>query len=240
MTPREWAESTAPREMMAMLGETSWRWTPRIRRLMSSLDGRDHVDIGTMGADIAYKWSVRMVEDESGLEAADLPDELGNEDIERMDWRPILRVQYGGHYHRDYEVGEFLGSIHEIVGDPFRAVECKTCHGCGRVERRTRDVITGDLELDNGGPPCPDCKWDSIRSWQGGEVVNLAKQVYGKGRDWYLLPIIADALTDAGCEDQRLIDHLRLPIETHKVGCWALDTVLDLYQGRAKQWGPGN
>lgn len=39
------------------------------------------------------------------------------------------------------------------------------------------------------------------------------------------LAVLADALIDAGCDDDDLLAHLRLP-ETHVRGCWALDVVL--------------
>src|SRR5262249_7533339 len=39
------------------------------------------------------------------------------------------------------------------------------------------------------------------------------------------LPILADALEDAGCTDDTLLSHLRQP-ECHYLGCWALDLLL--------------
>lgn len=39
------------------------------------------------------------------------------------------------------------------------------------------------------------------------------------------LPILADAMEDAGCTDERFLNHLREPRE-HCRGCWALDLVL--------------
>lgn len=40
--------------------------------------------------------------------------------------------------------------------------------------------------------------------------------------DFGLLPILADALDEADCGDQTLLDHLRLPPLAHGAGCWAL------------------
>jgi hypothetical protein len=39
------------------------------------------------------------------------------------------------------------------------------------------------------------------------------------------MPILADALLDAGCDDEELMTHLRSP-GPHVRGCWALDLVL--------------
>jgi hypothetical protein len=38
-------------------------------------------------------------------------------------------------------------------------------------------------------------------------------------------PILADALEDAGCAEQAILEHLRGPA-THVLGCWALDHAL--------------
>jgi hypothetical protein len=39
------------------------------------------------------------------------------------------------------------------------------------------------------------------------------------------MPILADALQDAGCDADALLNHLRDPHATHVRGCWALDLV---------------
>jgi hypothetical protein len=41
-----------------------------------------------------------------------------------------------------------------------------------------------------------------------------------------VLPVLADALEDAGCEASELLTHLRDPEQKHCRGCWALDLLL--------------
>lgn len=60
--------------------------------------------------------------------------------------------------------------------------------------------------------------------WRTSVVVGLARQAYAE-REFTILPVLADALEDAGCEDADLLTHLRGP-DTHVRGCWALDRVL--------------
>jgi hypothetical protein len=55
-------------------------------------------------------------------------------------------------------------------------------------------------------------------------VLKLARAIYDE-RDFADLGVLADALEDAGCRDERLLDHCREPGE-HVHGCWALDCVL--------------
>lgn len=55
-------------------------------------------------------------------------------------------------------------------------------------------------------------------------VKQLAK-VIAQSRDWNSLPILADALEDAGCTDARLLAHCRKPGD-HGCGCWAVNLLL--------------
>jgi hypothetical protein len=64
----------------------------------------------------------------------------------------------------------------------------------------------------------------SIRTWNGGVVVQLAQAIY-QDRAFERLPILADALEEAGCDRLEVIEHLRGP-GPHARGCWALDLVL--------------
>ena len=38
------------------------------------------------------------------------------------------------------------------------------------------------------------------------------------------MPMLGDALEDAGCDDQRLLGHARQP--RHCRGCWLIDAIL--------------
>lgn len=60
--------------------------------------------------------------------------------------------------------------------------------------------------------------------WRTTTVVLLAREMY-ESRDFSAMPILADALQDAGCEDEQLLGHCRRP-GPHVRGCWALDLVL--------------
>ncbi len=55
-------------------------------------------------------------------------------------------------------------------------------------------------------------------------VVDLAQQMYD-GRDFGLMPVLADALEDAGCDRDDVLAHCRGP-GPHVRGCWVVDLVL--------------
>jgi hypothetical protein len=61
-------------------------------------------------------------------------------------------------------------------------------------------------------------------AWLTSTVVALARQMYESG-DFSGMPILADALQDAGCEDAPILSHCRGP-GPHARGCWVVDLVL--------------
>ncbi len=61
-------------------------------------------------------------------------------------------------------------------------------------------------------------------AWEGGTVAKLAAAAY-EDRAFDRLPVLADALEEAGCADAELLGHLRGP-GPHARGCWALDLLL--------------
>jgi hypothetical protein len=63
-------------------------------------------------------------------------------------------------------------------------------------------------------------------AWLNATVVGMARVIYD-GRQFDDLPILADALEDAGCADADLLSHLRGP-GPHARGCHALDAILEL------------
>jgi hypothetical protein len=62
-------------------------------------------------------------------------------------------------------------------------------------------------------------------AWRTSDVMLLAEGIYAE-RAFDRMPILADALQDAGCDSDALLNHLRDASVTHVRGCWALDLVL--------------
>ncbi|MFO0849874.1 MAG: hypothetical protein U0871_15165 [Gemmataceae bacterium] len=61
-------------------------------------------------------------------------------------------------------------------------------------------------------------------AWRTEAVVGLAAAMYASG-GFTPMPILADALEEAGCDDSRILDHCREPGE-HVRGCWVVDRLL--------------
>jgi hypothetical protein len=72
-------------------------------------------------------------------------------------------------------------------------------------------------------PPVPPPA--AVLAWNDNLVPRLARAIYEERR-WHDLPLLADALLDAGCADESLLAHCR-DDAGHARGCWALDTILE-------------
>jgi hypothetical protein len=62
------------------------------------------------------------------------------------------------------------------------------------------------------------------RSWRTEDTLGLALGIY-EDRAFGRLPLLADALMDAGCDDERVLRHCH-STGAHARGCWAVDLIL--------------
>jgi hypothetical protein len=80
-----------------------------------------------------------------------------------------------------------------------------------------------DLLRDIFGNPFRPVAFDP--AWRSESAVALACTAY-ESRNFTLLPILADALEEAGCDHPDILTHCRQPDATHVRGCWVVDLVL--------------
>jgi hypothetical protein len=117
-----------------------------------------------------------------------------------------------------------------------------TCSQCGSSSGFLRDatpgVVRGGVEfaLNNewlGTRPqlrlvafSEPLRYVSLQpSWLTSTVVGLAEGIYAdQAFDW--MPILADALQDAGCDDPDILNHCRDANQMHVRGCWVVDLLL--------------
>jgi hypothetical protein len=75
-----------------------------------------------------------------------------------------------------------------------------------------------------GNPFRPVWLTPSWLAYEGQLVVGFARGIY-EDRAFERLPILADALEEAGCAERRILDHCRQPGQ-HFPGCWVVDLCL--------------
>jgi hypothetical protein len=90
-------------------------------------------------------------------------------------------------------------------------------------ERAAAERVFCDLLRDIFGNPFRPVPFDP--KWRTSTAVLLAKQMY-ESRDFSPMPILADALQDAGCGNPDILNHCRDTSLTHVRGCWVVDLVL--------------
>jgi hypothetical protein len=61
-------------------------------------------------------------------------------------------------------------------------------------------------------------------NWNDGTVRKVAQAIYDE-RAFDRLPILADALEEAGCTNTDILNHCRQP-RNHVRGCWVVDLIL--------------
>jgi hypothetical protein len=102
-------------------------------------------------------------------------------------------------------------------GGMNKAVQEAAAKECSIVADLIRDIL-GPL------PFRPVTVHPSWLEWKGGTVVQLARSIY-EDRRFTDLPILADALEEAGCNDRDILGHCRSGLD-HVRGCWVVDLVL--------------
>ena len=75
-----------------------------------------------------------------------------------------------------------------------------------------------------GNPFRPASINPSWLTWNDGAIGKIAEGIYDK-RAFDRVPILADALEEAGCTDASILPHCRQPGE-HARGCWVIDMLL--------------
>jgi hypothetical protein len=75
----------------------------------------------------------------------------------------------------------------------------------------------------------------AILQWNDRTIPKLAETIY-RDRAFEGLPILADALEEAGCQDVDILAHCRGP-GPHTRGCWAVDALMPCWASPGRQIG---
>jgi hypothetical protein len=90
-------------------------------------------------------------------------------------------------------------------------------------ERKAQKALLGDI-FGNPFRPLPSAVEPAWLAWNDGTIPRLAQSIYEERR-FAEMPILADALEEAGCTSADILAHCRGP-GPHVLGCWALDLLL--------------
>jgi hypothetical protein len=111
---------------------------------------------------------------------------------------------------------------HEAPRVAFGVVSYALPHAAHHGPPDANAIIVQFLR-DVFGNPFRKVKFD--KKWRTDTALSLARQMY-EAREFSAMPILADALQDAGCDDDDILSHCRDAKATHVRGCWVTDLVL--------------
>jgi hypothetical protein len=92
--------------------------------------------------------------------------------------------------------------------------------GCRITERAVQSALLREIF----GNPFRPVTFDP--AWRTDTVLALARQMY-ESREFSAMPILADALQDAGCDNDDVLNHCRDANANHVRGCWVVDLALE-------------
>ncbi len=156
------------------------------------------------------------------LSASELIDEI-QADVSEQRW----------HYVREYAAGLVCRSCSDelyaarLIDILAFATDCAVFADSGdeaTARQREYDSQASWLHDIFGNPFRRERLDPAWLAWNGGTVPKLARAVYDE-RAYDRLPILADALEEAGCTNVDIVSHLRGP-GPHVRGCWAIDLLL--------------
>jgi len=212
VTEAEWFAGTDPQPLLWFLGD---RASPRKRRLLACAYCRQ---VWHLVADDRARCAVELAERLADGEAAE--DECARAvSGPRSLGRPGPAGSPGLATHRAEiacELVAYGGRALSVVG--FYAGGAYTAGGGpGDDASPLQAAAVRDLFAPFG-------RAAADRRWRTADAVGVARGIY-EDRAFDRLPLLADALTDAGCEDEGVLAHCR-SAGPHYRGCWVVDLVL--------------
>jgi hypothetical protein len=199
--------------------EVSERFADEPRLVLDLLDAQQEAEEALRTAwrladEARLAYDAHLIDDAPGNEGADLCAEDGYQAYDALafalDARSAAQIAIRvTAYRLDFrDLLDLLPRVRRLVPGPAgTAAQC----------RLLREIV--------GNPFRPVRVNPAWLCWGDGIVRQLAWGVYEEGV-FERLPILGDALEEAGCTDRSLLDHCREP-GPHVRGCWIVDLVLD-------------
>ncbi len=215
MTEAEWLDCTDPQKMLEFLrGKAS----ERKLRLFTCAFGRAVRDSqhqhGPSTVAVAERYADGLASDQElaseGRKWACLPEERG----------PVAPSAYDG----AWEAVDWLTILERWRDDPDSYIAIPADAVLKRSVLLLRDIFGNPFRPSPSLPA-------AILVWNDGTIRRLAEDIYeerqmpGGTLDTARLAVLADALLDAGCDNEDLIQHCR-EAGSHVRGCWPLDLIL--------------
>jgi hypothetical protein len=225
MTEAEWLTHTKPIAMLSFVRRTT---SDRKWRLFAVACARQVLPL------LTEDWHVRAVELAEQLADGLIPPETATEFREQA---PVCSDPTPWVVFRYLAVGQILGVPEGTNEEADEFVQSVASHASlfatsgvlgpsafpvGKDRLSYQNPYHCEAVRDIFGNPFRPVAFDP--AWRTDTAVSVAKQMYGS-RDFGAMPILADALQDAGCTSDDILSHCRGD-GPHVRGCWVEDLVL--------------
>lgn len=225
MTEAEWLDCTAPHTMLYYLSE---KGTDRKMCLFAC-------------ACLRRVWC-RLQEQSLERKAVEVAEWFADGLVDKREIQNIHGKLAEKCYGPEPSWGPFTGAACELTSRPRAEFGCRRASEVAGIVAWASGSFGGDPMLTAGekpvfagaeedqtrilrdifGNPFRPITFDPV--WLTPTVVQLAQSIYDD-RAFDRLPVLADALHDAGCDNDEILTHCRGP-GPHVRGCWALDLML--------------
>lgn len=136
------------------------------------------------------------------------------EDADWVAWRAAAAAAWAVAVDGEWAL-ETAGEAADVRAGPWRPAAVL------QAEKEAQCNLARDIFGNPLRPVAPD---SSQARWRSGTVGKLAQAIYEERR-FGDLPILADALVEAGCQNEAILAHCRASGE-HARGCWVVDLLL--------------
>jgi hypothetical protein len=224
-----WLERAAPSELGVFLGKTA---SPRKGALFMSHLCRCFPEVFVDPRSLAALEAVDRYEPgeadleayQAALHAAEVASDEAREEYNRcarQHWDASWLTASAAAAARIANEVALQGYYHSVLSDLRHAVLGRAGAGGGPRKNPVAPVMR-PVFLEHFGDVRRPVAVDP--AWLTSTVVSLAEGIYAE-RAFDRLPILADALQDAGCEVADMLEHCRGP-GPHVRGCWVVDLLL--------------
>jgi hypothetical protein len=245
MLEADWLAAEHPQPMIALLGDLSLEHKP---------DGDENPAVWWVGRKLRL-WAcaccrrvVHLLTDErsrAGLEALEryVDGELGEKEFRaailaaaKVTWDTEAANAPGSEYNAATAVCSAMEDIQDEFTDTEEAAgwavnavaaevpdEPATGYDGHITARAAEQRAQADLLREVFGNPFRPVALDP--AWLTSDVRALAHAIYAE-RAFERMPILADALQEAGCESEDVLAHCRSATAPHVRGCWVVDLLL--------------
>jgi hypothetical protein len=237
MTEQEWLHATDPKPMWEFLRGKANERKLRLfevafcRRMWNLLtDERSRRGVETAEQDVEGGVAKDGMDQERSLSHAAFMEVRASES---MAGEHIARCERAFIYPPHPIFADYSTTLGDTQGDAIFAAEGMIYmaesrpkwRGIPEEHRSTLLAYQSNLFRDLFGNPFRPVAVDpSWLAWHDGLLVSMAQRIYDS-RDFRDMPVLADALEEAGCANQDVLSHCRNRGD-HVRGCWVIDCIL--------------